>query len=182
VPAHLRECADLAAAVVAHHEAGRDIGCAIQEELDRRSTAQLLERWQHVAVDGRAGERFEPLHALAAEVQRLSTCGQNAHLRAIRQKLRNRRCSAVEQMLAVIEHQQRRSRAQSFADRLEDRRLRRLLEPQDRRNASRYHIGVGERCEVDEPNALRKALDERPTATGWRYGERGRYRDRSGVR
>jgi hypothetical protein len=103
-PAHRDERAALIAAV-AHYQARRDVGRTIQEQLHGRNLAQLLERRQRFAVDLWDGERLQPLHALAAEVQRLPTRRQDAHLRAIGQQSSHCRRGRIEHVLAAIEHQ-----------------------------------------------------------------------------
>ena len=72
---------------------------------------------------------------------------------------------AVEQVLAVVEHEQRGARGEPAAEDVLDRAALALAEPEGERDGDADHARVGDRDQVDEPDAVGVAGRRRRAAT-----------------
>src|SRR4029453_13585928 len=130
---------------------------AIDEQLqglergDRGGRVDLAGFWQR--------QRWHAIALLTGDAQRFPTARQDREVRASPHKGISEQRACIEQVLAVIEQKQEPLVPEMFGECRRDRLLRLFFEPEDLRRGPRHEAGLGERCELDQPCAIRKTLE-----------------------
>ena len=109
---------------------------------------------------GREGERRHPPHGLAAHPQRLAAGGDDAQLGAAPEQLLDQRRAGVHDVLTGVEDQQHPPWPQRLGQRLGQRPVRLLPDPERGRDPPRDQgrvLGVGQ---LDQPGAVGEAGDD----------------------
>ena len=118
------------------------------------------------AVGGKA-QRWDPVDALALDRERLSARGEDAHPGTRAQQLVGELGAGVDEVLAVVQHDEQVPVLQGVDQRLSKGSASLLAHPERRRHLSRHEIGVSQGGEVDEPHPAPGAVNQlrgRPAA------------------
>ena len=93
---------------------------------------------------------------LAGDLQRLAAGGQHAQAGAGGQQARGQRRAGVQQVLAVVQHQQQRPRPQGGDQAVQQRHPRRLAHAQGGRHGLGHQRRVGEGGQLHQPDPVRE--------------------------
>jgi hypothetical protein len=141
-------------------EAGADLGDAgpvVGGRLEGPGRRRPLDEQRHrVALAGLVGQR-QPRHGedpLERQDEPGPAGGEDPHRRARRQQPLDEHGDAVEQVLAVVEHEDRLGPGQAQEHRLLDRAALPLAHAEPGRHGHGHHRRVADGHEVDEPDAV----------------------------
>ncbi len=146
---------------------------AVEALADSANWRTVAEAGVHVtgALDEQGGgvvqrERLDAVLALAPDPERDPTRREHRRVRRAPDETHDRR-RRFEQMLEVVEHEQQPLALQPFLE------LVRIVEREYVRNCSRHEVGIAERSEVDQVDAVpelvdhpRRRLDREPRLPG----------------
>ena len=99
-------------------------------------------------------ERRNAVDGLALDPHDLAACRQNRDARAQAHHGLDQGCHGVDQVLAIVEHEQEMSVADAVRERLRRDPLAAELQLQYASHRGRCESGVGQRCQFDEPPAV----------------------------
>jgi hypothetical protein len=106
----------------------------------------------------RTSQRVQPVHALALDPQRFTAGRQDPYPRRAPQNRDNQRGSGVDDMLAIVENQQRLFVLER-RDQMPERIIRVKFAPEDAGEPARNQAGIGDRCQIDQPDAVFEGWD-----------------------
>ena len=133
-------------------------GCPFREQADGgerkcvRSRLSTADRWQC--------QGLQPVHPLAHRAQWLPAGGQDLNAWCCTDKHLGQAGDSIDQMFAGIQYQQHRLVAE-ISSQVARRIRRQALQPEVRRNGAGDAMGVAQTGQVDEPDAVLNAADER---------------------
>ena len=135
-----------------------DAGHVARARLEPGARASPLEEQRHrVGALVLVGLQRQPRNredVLERQHEAGATGGQNPGLRAGGQKALHEDGDPVDQVLTVVEHDQRLRPAEAGQDRVIDGAARTLRHAEDRGHGGRHHPGIGDRDQVDEPDRV----------------------------
>ena len=111
-----------------------------------------------------ADHRRHPPRDLAGQVQRLAARGQHLKRWATAQQRLHQRRRLIEQVLAVVDDDQRTIVTQTTDHRVEQRSVTRLLQVEHLGQRAHHRARLAERRELDVPDAVAVAIPDRSTA------------------
>src|SRR5580700_451040 len=129
---------------------------SIGEECDRTIFHRLIRSGN--ALRGH-GERRNSIDPLARNAENFTARDQERDRGTLAQQRAGDAASLENQVLAVIENDQKLFLRQIREQRLEQRSLRRLRYAQRGRQRVGYERGVADRCELDKPHAVGEAIE-----------------------
>src|SRR5512138_945809 len=88
------------------------------------------------------------------DAQRLTTAGKDAQVRASTQKRLARLRTGFDEMLTVVQDEQKSLRAQILVQRFDGIVLAALAQAEDRKDGLRDECRVCDRCQLREPDAV----------------------------
>ena len=141
-------------------EAGFDRAGTLFEESDRTIRASFVDARELECR--RDIERRNAVDAFAPHGERFATGGEYGNGRTVGEERRDTPRDFVDEVFAIIEHQQRALRAECEDDGGDVQTLRRLRDAEGRCDRRRYESGISERCQVDECDAVRVFRDRAP--------------------
>ena len=124
----------------------------IHEKRYRREIAQCGRRHLHLRVGD--GKRRQRIRGFARNVQRLATRRENLQLRPCLQQLAARLGARLQEMLAVVQDDQQTAVPDRFCQRFQNGVSGLFLDSQNGCDGLRDHPGIGDRRELDQPNAV----------------------------
>ena len=151
-------------------EGGQHGARTIDEQAHRVALSELLER---CVGSGYREEWHEP-GCLDGDTERLTTRRENAEPRTATQEGIGEIACRVEEMLAVVEHEQRRPIAQRVDERLDERAARRLADGERRGDVLGEESRIGEGRQLDPGDRIEAGS----YAAGPRRGRGASYRCR----
>ena len=137
------------------HEAGRRRGRPLGEQPDRvvalRSQVEALG-----AVSGGSAERRHLPDALGGDAQRLAAGGDDLESGRAGQQPLAQAGARVDQVLAVVQHQQHAAMPEGLGERVEQRPAWLLVDADDGGQPGHDVLGLPQVAELDEPGAVRE--------------------------
>ena len=120
----------------------------------RRYVAPLDEQAHRLVV----GERRHAVDRLAVDGERLAAGGEDVQVGAGLQERLGQCGDGSDQVLAVVQHQQQTTGAQVVGQRRRQRPARLLANAQDGGDRVRHQLGIGQRRQLDQPDAVRERV------------------------
>jgi hypothetical protein len=124
----------------------------IHEKLHGALPGQNVQRWQAARV-----RRFQGGHRVggfAGDAQRLAAARQNAHVGAAGQQTVGKPGARLDQVLAVVQHQQERLGPQKIRERVGKAPARLFAHAQNRGDRLGREGGIGQRRQIHKPDAV----------------------------
>jgi hypothetical protein len=134
--------------VAAHGEFLTDRQCALQKKTGCIGGAERLHRWMFV---GRQTHFWNTPHTLAWNIQRLTTRRNNLQIGAFFKQCRYQLCATLKQVIAVVQYQPTRKRADPVSEAIHDGSLK-LPDLQRGGYSHGYGHWIIESIEPDEPH------------------------------
>ena len=126
---------------------------SLDEQPHRRVLHQLL-GWREVAEVGQR-ERRQAQGDLTSDTQKFAARGQDAELGTRPQQPLGERRASVDQVLAVIQHEQERPGAQVLRQSSRERSATPFMEAEHQGHRLRHHGRVDQRRQFHQPDAVR---------------------------
>ena len=137
----------------AQREARPNCVGAFDEQADRLASCQYAE-WLGVVVG--QGERGDPPDNLGPDPQRLTTGHQDPQVRACLEQWLNDVGARLDQVLAIVEHEESLGRPQRHDQGGQQRLARSLVHPQDRGDRVRHELPIHQCAQLDQPHSVDK--------------------------
>ena len=128
--------------------------------LDEQPNRVVPHRSRRIGGARRHPQRRNHVDRLAPDPQRLAAGGQHLHLRTTSEDSPHQHRDRVEQVLAVVEHQQRPPGADRGDDAVDQLGPRRRLHTQHLGDLVGDHVGVGDGGQLDQIGAVGKRLEQ----------------------